>query len=286
MSRRISATVAGVGIETADMLVQEVLSRQLRDRRAVARSQALRALLMRAAAKGEGPCARRQCPGAAWDDPTGLALSPFPEGQRIGPMVPYANGRRTRRHAQVHNRGGRRTLSGVRSVSSRSDAGRSVGLKVRIPRRMRHAFIRLTMLVCWLTKFSRSRFGRGASSSSRLGITAIWQWSGSPRSLPMRARFKCPVSSRSVLVRRCSRGTATLVAWITKPRPHAPVASAPAKNRRGRPKGDSYARDTVPKLCRLVAPAVQQPEQRVFVGAKLLQRMTIQAVDNSRDKPA
>ena len=34
---RLLASVLGVGIETADMLVQEVLSRNLRDRRAVAR---------------------------------------------------------------------------------------------------------------------------------------------------------------------------------------------------------------------------------------------------------
>ena len=34
---RLLARVIGVGIETADMLVREVLSRQLRDRRAVAR---------------------------------------------------------------------------------------------------------------------------------------------------------------------------------------------------------------------------------------------------------
>jgi transposase len=34
---RVLASVIGVGVETADMLVQEVLSRNLRDRRAVAR---------------------------------------------------------------------------------------------------------------------------------------------------------------------------------------------------------------------------------------------------------
>ena len=34
---RALARVIGVGVETADMLVQEVLSRNLRDRRAVAR---------------------------------------------------------------------------------------------------------------------------------------------------------------------------------------------------------------------------------------------------------
>jgi transposase len=38
---RLLARVVGVGIETADMLVQEVLSRNLRDRRAVARSAGL-----------------------------------------------------------------------------------------------------------------------------------------------------------------------------------------------------------------------------------------------------
>jgi transposase len=34
---RLLARVIGVGIETADMLVQEVLSRNMRDRRAIAR---------------------------------------------------------------------------------------------------------------------------------------------------------------------------------------------------------------------------------------------------------
>ncbi len=34
---RLLARVIGVGIETADMLVQEVLARNMRDRRAVAR---------------------------------------------------------------------------------------------------------------------------------------------------------------------------------------------------------------------------------------------------------
>ncbi len=34
---RLLARVIGIGIETADMLVREVLSRKLRDRRAVAR---------------------------------------------------------------------------------------------------------------------------------------------------------------------------------------------------------------------------------------------------------
>lgn len=89
-------------------------------------------------------------------------------------------------------------------------------------------------LVCWLTKYSRSRFGRRASSSSRLGIAAIWQWFGSPRKQPRRARFKCSVSRRSVLAGRCSRATAMLVEWM-KARRHEPAASAPAKSHRDRP---------------------------------------------------
>jgi hypothetical protein len=56
-----------------------------------------------------------------------------------------------------------------------------------------------------------SRFGRLASSSPGVGIAAIWQCSGSPRSQPRKARFNSSVSRRSVLARRCSRGTATLV---------------------------------------------------------------------------
>ncbi|MBH5371125.1 hypothetical protein [Bradyrhizobium glycinis] len=47
--------------------------------------------------------------------------------------------------------------------------------------------------------------------------------------------------------------------------------------------GGCYSGDRVPRVCRLVAPPVQQPEQRVFVGAKLLQRTTIQCGDNSGD---
>ncbi len=34
---RLIARIIGIGVETADMLVHEILSRQLRDRRAVAR---------------------------------------------------------------------------------------------------------------------------------------------------------------------------------------------------------------------------------------------------------
>ena len=50
---RLIARVIGVGIETADMLVHEILSRQLRDRRAVRAMLVLPARRMRAATNGE-----------------------------------------------------------------------------------------------------------------------------------------------------------------------------------------------------------------------------------------
>jgi hypothetical protein len=50
---RLIANVIGVGTETADMLFQEVLSRNLRDRRAVARFAGSPALQMRAVPAGE-----------------------------------------------------------------------------------------------------------------------------------------------------------------------------------------------------------------------------------------
>ena len=111
--------------------------------------------------------------------------------------------------------GGRASPSGVRSASRRSAAFRRVGLKPRMPRRARAPLIRFTMRVRSPTRLSRSRFGRRASSSSSVGTAAMLQWSGSPRSQPRKARLSSSVSSRSVLARRCSRETATLVGWMT-----------------------------------------------------------------------
>ncbi|MER9176967.1 transposase [Mesorhizobium sp. M0955] len=89
---RLLARVIGVGVETADMLVHEILSRGLRDRRAVARYAGLTGSPdesgKRRREKGAGT--RRQCQRAAWHDPIGLSLCPLPEGQCAGPMVPRA----------------------------------------------------------------------------------------------------------------------------------------------------------------------------------------------------
>ena len=69
---RLLACVIGVGVETADMLVQEVLCRNLRDRRAVARYAGLTGSTgrKRQAATGEGASQGGQCPRAPQPDPT------------------------------------------------------------------------------------------------------------------------------------------------------------------------------------------------------------------------
>lgn len=89
-----------------------------------------------------------------------------------------------------------------------------VSRKLRMPKRVRIALMRLTSRVFSPTRVSRSRLGRRASSSSFVGIAAMVQWRFSPRSQPRKARINSSVSSRSVLARRCSRYTATLAGWM------------------------------------------------------------------------
>jgi hypothetical protein len=72
-----------IGIETADMLVKEILSRNLRDRCGAHRL----ARRKRKDPPREGACPSRQCSGASWDEPTRLALSRVPKGQRLGQVV-------------------------------------------------------------------------------------------------------------------------------------------------------------------------------------------------------
>ena len=86
---RLLARVIGVGVETADMLVQEVLSRNLRDRRAVARYGGLTGSPdesgKKRREKGLARSGNAQSP--ARHDPTGMAVSDVPEGQRLGALV-------------------------------------------------------------------------------------------------------------------------------------------------------------------------------------------------------
>ena len=87
------ARVVGVGIETADMLVHEVLSRPMRDRKAVARYAGLTGSAGRERHEAAGTRARqsRQRSGPPRYDPTRLALSAVSEGQRTGTVVPRAH---------------------------------------------------------------------------------------------------------------------------------------------------------------------------------------------------
>ena len=124
---RLLARVIGVGIETADMLVHEVLSRDLRDRRArpLRRPDRLAGGERRQAA-GEGARQGGQRARAPRHDPARLVFSPVPGGQRSGGLVPGTDSRRSRRHAQDHDRGvgAQAAHRAVAFGDHRRDAGR------------------------------------------------------------------------------------------------------------------------------------------------------------------
>jgi transposase len=75
----------GVGIETADLLVHEVLSRRMRDRKTVARYAGLTSAPDESGAKAAGTRARqsRQRSGPPRHDPTRLALSAVSEDSAL-----------------------------------------------------------------------------------------------------------------------------------------------------------------------------------------------------------
>jgi transposase len=101
------ARVIGVGVETADMLVNEIFSRHWRDRkghRPLCRPYRL-ARRERQPSTRTGSCARRQYPRPQRHDRAGLALCQIPKEQRLGPMVRGANRRPTRRYTQDDDRG-------------------------------------------------------------------------------------------------------------------------------------------------------------------------------------
>ena len=98
------ARVVGVGIETADMLVNEVLSRPMRDRKAVARYAGLTGSPDESGAKRreQGLARAGNARAPPWHDPTRLALSAVSEGERTGPaatgpVLPTAEPARARR---------------------------------------------------------------------------------------------------------------------------------------------------------------------------------------------
>jgi transposase len=92
---RLLARVIGIGIETADMLVHEILSRKPRDRKAVARYAGLTGSpdesgarrREKGLARAGNARVRRGMIQLAW------RFLNVPEGKRAGPMVPKADGR-------------------------------------------------------------------------------------------------------------------------------------------------------------------------------------------------
>ena len=103
---RLLARVIGVGVETADMLVQEVLSRSMRDRRADSALCRPHGLARRERQKTPGERAGpfRQRSGSTRHDPIGVAISHVPEGKHLGAVVSSPHRERPR-HSQDHDRG-------------------------------------------------------------------------------------------------------------------------------------------------------------------------------------
>ena len=103
---RLLARVMGVGIETADMLVHEVLSRNMRDRRAVARYAGLTGSPDESGRKRReeraGPLG--QYPGPTRHDSIGVAVPSTPEEQRLDEVVSIPHRERSR-YSKAHDRG-------------------------------------------------------------------------------------------------------------------------------------------------------------------------------------
>jgi len=82
---RMLASIIGVGVETADMLVQEILSRNLRDRRAVARYAGLTGSPDESGVKRrEKAWRRRACTRAARPHSAGVALPALQKESALG----------------------------------------------------------------------------------------------------------------------------------------------------------------------------------------------------------
>src|SRR5258705_2023568 len=100
---RLLARVIGVGIETADMLVQEVLARNMRDRRAIARYAGLTGSLDESGTKRrEKGLARSGNARVRRHDPIGVAISHLSEEQHLG-AVGSSPHRERARYAQAHD---------------------------------------------------------------------------------------------------------------------------------------------------------------------------------------
>lgn len=139
------ARVVGVGVETADMLVQEILSRNLRDRRAVARYAGITGFTgrERLEAPGERSGQGGQRSRAARPHPARLALPDLPEGQHACTVVSGTNRRRQRCASDNDDRGARPQAArravasghGRRGSPGRCPATRGLSVRADQPQR-------------------------------------------------------------------------------------------------------------------------------------------------------
>jgi hypothetical protein len=88
------------------------------------------------------------------------------------------------RSSSAETFGGSGEPSGVDRAARCSAALRRVGLKFRMPSRASVPSMRFTSRVRSLTRHSRSRLGRLASSSASVGTRTMLQWPRSPPQLP------------------------------------------------------------------------------------------------------
>src|SRR6201997_4060745 len=182
--------------------------------------------------------------------------------------------------------GGSGMPSGVCTLARRSAALRRVGLKLRMPSRVRVDFIRLTIRVRSPTRQSRSRLGRVASSSAIVGTrhAAMAPFSTQPPQEPAFQQLGVePVSLRSAMLPRDrdTRGMDHVCLYSTRRKPaRQPEAVAAGFE------GQRNPRDRAAGPDRLIPPAMQQAKQPFWARLELLARLTLNAGNHAGNQPA
>ena len=156
-----------------------------------------------------------------------------------------------------------------------------------MPSRASVLLIRLPMRVRSPTRFSGSRLGRLASSSSRLGDrrhAALFPLAAQPAEKGSFQQCRVePIGLRPAMFTR--NGNAVRLDHIgfdgVRPQPAGqPEAVAPRLER------DRDPVDIAPDLLRFATPAMQQLEQSCFVRVQLLCRVALDSRNNAGDEPA
>src|ERR1700730_17124490 len=183
--------------------------------------------------------------------------------------------------------GGIGSPSGVRKLSRRSAAFFSLGLKPRMPSRIKVAFIRLTIRLCSPTRLSCSRLGRLASSSLVVGIAtnlAVITLAAQPAEKRAFEQFGVgPIGfgAPRFARHRPTRGVndVDLNVACTEPARQPEAVTAGLES-------DSDAFDPMPCLRRFLSPSMQQHQQCALVYRELLQWLAPAARHDAGDEPA